>query len=108
MNRQRRALAPSDWPETDQRLWQHASDQGALFDAAGAGAHWTASTRYQVANGYGLWLGYLSSAGMLQANDPPCAAWTCCTCRATSPNCRRGLNRCPSCPGCAIWPRRCA
>jgi integrase len=29
--------------------------------------------RAQVANGYGLWLGYLASTGGLQANDLPCA-----------------------------------
>ncbi len=72
MTRQRLALSFDDWPDRDRQLWNQALEAGALFDAAGAGAHWAPATRAQVQNGYGLWLGHLARRGLLKADSLPC------------------------------------
>ena len=71
MPTQRLCLPVEQWPATDRALWNAGIAPAALFEAAGAGASWSARTRDKVRRGYGRWLGWLSGRNLLDASADP-------------------------------------
>jgi integrase/recombinase XerD len=68
---ERRCLPFSQWPEADQLAWIAGTRQVALFEAAGAGAHWARHSRRKVEHGYGHWLAWLHRSQPLHAVPSP-------------------------------------
>jgi integrase/recombinase XerD len=71
MTAERTTLYPTEWPEIDQKLWQTANSKGGFLEPDGKALHWKEKTRKGVIKRYGLWLGYLTSAGQLAPSIPP-------------------------------------
>ena len=71
MTRARTALSFEQWPSGDQALWNAANVTGGFLEADGPAANWKDKTRTGVMKRYGLWLGFLSSAGKLVPGDRP-------------------------------------
>ena len=71
MKRERSALLLPEWPSTDRSLWLTANSQGGFLEPDGKAVHWREATRKEVFKRYGLWLGFLSSAGLLNAASRP-------------------------------------
>jgi site-specific recombinase XerD len=65
MRRVRTSLLPAEWTESDRRDWATANAKGQFLRADGRAANWKHKTRRGVEKRYGLWLGYLKSAGAL-------------------------------------------
>jgi hypothetical protein len=53
------------WPPRDRELWDRALEPGGLFGGGGAGAHWSAASRFKVACGYKAWLSWLAAKELL-------------------------------------------
>ena len=73
MPTQRLCLAVEQWPAVDRDLWRAGIAPAALFEAAGAGASWSARTRDKFERDYGRWLAWLADQGLLDAAQPPAA-----------------------------------
>ncbi len=71
MVKERITLYPTEWPETDQRLWQAANSRGGFLEPDGKAAHWKDKTRKGVVKRYGLWLGYLNKTDQLDPDLSP-------------------------------------
>ena len=61
----------ADWPSEDRRLWQAALQPGDLIDGGGERARYRPRSNRKVEHGYGRWLTYLDSSGMLDAGAHP-------------------------------------
>jgi integrase len=61
----------ADWPAEDRRLWQAALQPGDLIDGGGERARYRPRSNRKVEHGYGRWLTYLDSSGMLDAGAHP-------------------------------------
>jgi integrase len=59
------------WPPRDRELWNKALEPGGLFGGSGAGAHWSAASRFKVACGYNAWLSWLAARGLLDPDIKP-------------------------------------
>jgi hypothetical protein len=71
MPKPRSSLTYAQWPEIDRRLWQQAArDDDPLIDI-GLVARWAPRTRETVSKGYGNWLFWLKSQGLLDAAEFP-------------------------------------
>jgi integrase len=66
----RRPIAES-WPALDHELWDKAFEPGGLFGGGGAGAHWSAATRFKTGCGYKAWLSWLTERGALDPDKVP-------------------------------------
>jgi integrase len=53
------------WPPRDRELWSKALEPRGLFGGGGAGADWSAASRFKVACGYNAWLSWLAARGLL-------------------------------------------
>lgn len=61
-----RCLPVAEWPAVDRMAWELANRPYDPFDpAAGLAAAWKAATREVNASGYGRWLNWLGTAGLL-------------------------------------------
>jgi hypothetical protein len=67
----RRCLRVGDWPEPDRRAWAICLQEGDPLDPGGPGSNWAPLTRKKNANGYGRWLTWLITNGMLDPELPP-------------------------------------
>jgi site-specific recombinase XerD len=67
----RRCIAPDAWPESDRRAWENCLTPGDLLEVSGAGASWAPHTRAKIAKGYGRWLTWLSTKGLLDSAIAP-------------------------------------
>jgi len=61
----------AEWPAPDQAAWATALVAGNPFEPGGLAARWAPATRWMVANGYGLWLTWLTDRGWLDLQQPP-------------------------------------
>jgi integrase/recombinase XerD len=66
-----RALRPELWPALDRAIWEAALQPGDLLDADKFAARWSAASRHCIAQGYGVWLGWLEANGRLDPTAPP-------------------------------------
>ncbi|MBT3401438.1 MAG: hypothetical protein HN420_15780, partial [Rhodospirillaceae bacterium] len=71
MTRVRTSLYLSEWPRRDRELWRAANRTGGFLEPDGKAARWRDKTRKGVAKRYGLWLGYLASANLLDPGAAP-------------------------------------
>jgi integrase/recombinase XerD len=60
-----------DWPARYRELWHRAVEPGGLFGGGGAGAHWSAASRFKTACGYKAWLSWLAAKELLDPNMRP-------------------------------------
>jgi integrase/recombinase XerD len=60
----------TDWPPRDRELWNKAVEPSGLF-GGGAGAHWSAASRFMVACGYNAWLSWLAAKELLDPDKRP-------------------------------------
>lgn len=63
----------AEWPAADQAAWTHAQRPGTPFEPGGLAAGWSAASRQMAIQGYGRWLAWLHTAGLLDVNAPPAA-----------------------------------
>jgi len=61
----------SEWPAQDQAAWALALQPGDALDPRGIAARWASSTCRMVENGYGRWLGWLHTNGLLDPGETP-------------------------------------
>jgi integrase/recombinase XerD len=71
MTRVRTSLHMSEWPGRDQELWRAANSFGGFLEPDGKAAHWRDKTRKGIIKRYSLWLGYLTSANLLDTGEAP-------------------------------------
>ena len=55
-----------NWPEQDRSLWRAALHVSTFLEPNGAAAHWAEATKTQVQKGYGKWMHFLSTTGVLE------------------------------------------
>ena len=67
----RRCLPVEAWPEPDQRAWRAALCEGDVLNPGGAAVDWAPHTRQKISKGYGRWLTWLASRGLLDLNQQP-------------------------------------
>lgn len=67
-----RSTPVASWPELDRTAWAVAQEPADPFEpSSGLALRWKASTRKQIQNGYGLWLGWLDRSGLLDPQRSP-------------------------------------
>ena len=67
-----RCLLVSEWPVKDQKLWLRISEPGCILDEyTPRAASWRAPTLEKVRKGYGRWLHFLMSQGLLVPDSDP-------------------------------------
>jgi integrase len=64
------SLQVEHWPGADQETWHALFTTGDLFDESGSGTHLSSRTRVSLANAYGRWLGFLSTAEPHALHEP--------------------------------------
>ena len=67
----RRCLPVDRWPAIDRTLWSERNTRVGLFDKVSAGARWSPRSRDKAERGYGRWLAWLATAGLLDPATPP-------------------------------------
>jgi len=67
----RRCLPVSQWPAADRAAWQRALEPGDILDPGGPAGEWSPALRRRVEHGYGRWLTFLASQGLLAAGAAP-------------------------------------
>jgi integrase/recombinase XerD len=67
----RNSLVFEHWPESDQQLWEQALRDGDLLTDSGPAVRWAPRTRETVREGYGHWLFWLNTQGLLEPTEPP-------------------------------------
>jgi integrase len=65
------------WPPRDRELWNKALEPSGLFGGGGAGADWSAASRFKVACGYKVWLSWLAARELLDPDMKPADRVTC-------------------------------
>ena len=55
-----------NWPELDRSLWRAALHVSTFLEPNGIAAHWADATKTQVQKGYGKWMHFLSTTGVLE------------------------------------------
>lgn len=71
MAKLRRSLPFEHWPGIDQQLWQQAARDVDLLTDTGLVARWAPRTRETVREGYGHWLFWLKTHGLLDDAKSP-------------------------------------
>jgi integrase/recombinase XerD len=67
-----RRCAPVDrWPQQDRQLWQAALQPGDLLEEGGCRAERSKYSNREIEKGYGRWLAWLDSDGLLDADVAP-------------------------------------
>jgi integrase/recombinase XerD len=61
----------ADWPAGDRAAWEKGVEPAGLFETGGAGAGWSAASRFKTAHGYNVWLLWLAGKGFLEPNASP-------------------------------------
>jgi integrase len=64
-------LSPDRWPEPDRCAWKACLEPGDVLEPGGAGSSWAPHTRAKIAKGYGRWLTWLSTKGLLEPGATP-------------------------------------
>jgi integrase len=59
------------WPTGDRAAWERCVEPAGLFESGGAGAAWSAASRFKTARGYSAWLSWLATKGLLDPNISP-------------------------------------
>jgi hypothetical protein len=59
------------WPTGDRAAWEKGVQPAGLFESGGAGAAWSATSRFKTACGYNAWLSWLAASGLLDPNMRP-------------------------------------
>src|ERR1700730_5305811 len=59
------------WPDLDRRAWDAALRTGDVLELGGAGADWAPHSRRKIAKGYGRWLTWLQTRGLLDPRVVP-------------------------------------
>jgi integrase/recombinase XerD len=59
------------WPDLDRRAWDAALRTGDVLELGGAGADWAPHSRRKIAKGYGRWLTWLQTRGLLDPRVDP-------------------------------------
>lgn len=68
----RRCLKLSEWPARDQAAWATINSPGDILEGTmGAGYRWRSETREKYRKGYGRWLTFLLTNGLLDPNEEP-------------------------------------
>ena len=68
----RRCLRVAEWPERDRIAWERALAPGDILDGTvGPGFHWRPQTREKHRKGYGRWLTFLITSGLLETDIAP-------------------------------------
>jgi integrase/recombinase XerD len=69
----RRCLPIRSWPDPDRRAWDAAMRQGDILEPGGDGASWAFHSQRKIAKGYGRWLTWLDTQGLLDHALSPTA-----------------------------------
>ena len=68
----RRCLRVAEWPERDRIAWERALAPGDILDGTiGPGFHWRPQTQEKYRKGYGRWLTFLITSGLLERDIAP-------------------------------------
>jgi integrase len=67
----RRCIAPTAWPAPDRCAWTACLTAGDPLEPGGAGASWAPHTKTKIAKGYGRWLTWLDTKGLLDPEAAP-------------------------------------
>src|SRR6266481_4404349 len=67
----RRCEPPDQWPQWDRRQWESALQAGDPLEQGGCRAKRSPFSNRAMAKGYGRWLAWLDSKGLLDAQDAP-------------------------------------
>jgi integrase/recombinase XerD len=59
------------WPGSDRRAWKAALHRGDVLEPSGVGADWAPHSRRKIAKGYGRWLTWLETRGLLDPRVDP-------------------------------------
>ena len=68
---ERRCKPLDQWPQWDRRRWQSALQAGDLLEEGGCRAERSPFSNRAMAKGYGRWLAWLDSRGLLDAQVRP-------------------------------------
>jgi site-specific recombinase XerD len=71
-----RSLHIDEWPEADRRAWEEANRPTSRFKPGGAASHLAPVSRYDFANRYGAFLGFLQRTGRLNLDAEAAAQVT--------------------------------
>jgi hypothetical protein len=71
MPKARSSLALEHWPQPDRQFWERALRVGDLLTDSGPAVRWAPRTRETVREGYGHWLFWLKTQGLLDSNQSP-------------------------------------
>jgi integrase/recombinase XerD len=61
----------ANWPNRDRELWEKGVEPIDLFETGGAGAGWSAASRFKTASGYSFWLQWLAAKELLDIDASP-------------------------------------
>lgn len=64
------------WPLLDRNVWDAALCEGDILEPGGDGAHWAPHSRRKIAKGYGRWLDWLDTQGLIDPDLGPGARIT--------------------------------
>jgi hypothetical protein len=67
----RRCTPVDKWPEQDRQSWQAALQPGDLLEEGGCRAERSRYSNREIEKGYGRWLDWLDSGGVLDADIAP-------------------------------------
>jgi hypothetical protein len=59
------------WPTGDRAAWEKGVEPAGLFESGGAGAAWSAASRFKTASGYHSWLLWLAAKELLDIDASP-------------------------------------
>jgi hypothetical protein len=62
------------WPTGDRAAWEKGVEPAGLFESGGAGAGWSAASRFKTASGYNFWLLWLAAKELLDPDASPLTA----------------------------------
>ena len=62
------------WPGGDRAAWEKGVEPAGLFESGGAGAGWSAASRFKTASGYNFWLLWLAAKELLDPDASPLTA----------------------------------
>jgi integrase len=67
----RRCRPVAVWPIGDRLAWETALCKGDVLEAGGGGSEWAPHSRRKIGNGYGRWLTWLETRGLLVIDSEP-------------------------------------
>lgn len=67
------SMKPHEWPAIDRSLWEEAQRTSRLFGTHGFASRWRPATIRASEKGYGVYLSWLATEGLLDPAEPPAA-----------------------------------